>query len=51
MKVVDGHQVVYAAAHSKVGDLVVQDDCDEITLFLGNFHHCHIRNYDERLTD
>ncbi len=49
MTIVGARQVVFSAAHSEVGDLVVQDDGDEVTLFLGRFTHCHIGNYDDGL--
>ena len=45
-----GARVVFSAAHSEVGDLVVQDDGDEMTLFLGKFTHCHIGNHDDGLS-
>jgi len=50
-KIVGARQVVFSAAHAEVGDLIVQDDDDEVTVFLGRFTHCHIGNYDDGLTD
>ena len=51
MTIVGTRQVVFSAAHSEVGDLTVQDDGDEVTLFLGRLTHCHIGNCDNGLTE
>ena len=38
--------VTFAAKHPEVGDVQIQDDGDEVTLFAGNFTHGHFSNYD-----
>ena len=40
-------QLTIPAAHPEVGDIVLQDDDEEITAFLGHFTHRHFSNYDE----
>ena len=40
-------QLTIPASHPDVGDIVLQDDDEEITAFLGHFTHRHFSNYDE----
>ena len=40
-------RVTIPASHPDVGDVVLQDDGDEITAFVGNFTHSHFSNYDD----
>jgi hypothetical protein len=40
-------QLTIPASHPDVGDIVLQDDDEEITVFLGHFTHRHFSNYDE----
>ena len=40
-------QITVPASHPDVGGVVLQDDDDEITAFLGHFTHRHFSNYDE----
>jgi len=39
--------VVFHAIHPAVGDVVVHDDGDEVTVECGNFTHTHFANYDD----
>jgi len=39
--------VTFPAKHPQVGDLQINDDGDEITLFAGKFTHGHFSNYDK----
>jgi len=40
-------QITIPASHPQVGDVVLQDDENEITAFVGNFTHSHFANYDD----
>jgi hypothetical protein len=40
-------QLTIAASHPDVGDIVLRDDDEEITAYLGHFTHRHFSNYDE----
>jgi hypothetical protein len=46
-----GPIATFPAAHPDVGDLVIHDDGDELTLYVGNFTHVHFNNYDEALAE
>lgn len=35
------------AKHEEVGNIEIQDDYDELTIFVGNFTHWHAGYYDE----
>ena len=39
-------KITIPASHADVGDIVLQDDGDEITAFVGHFTHSHFSNYD-----
>jgi len=39
-------RAIVPAVHPDVGDIVLQDDGDEITAFVGHFTHSHFSNYD-----
>jgi hypothetical protein len=39
-------QLTIPAAHPDVGDVVLQDDDEEITAYVGHFTHSHFANYD-----
>jgi hypothetical protein len=39
----------FPAIHPEVGDLVIQDDGDELTVYVGNFTHVHFDNVDDTL--
>jgi hypothetical protein len=43
----DPPQVTVPASHPEVGDLVLQDYDNEVTVFLGRFTHRHFGNYDD----
>jgi hypothetical protein len=47
----DNSVAVFSSKHPDIGDLVIQDDGDEFTIFLGRFTHVHFNNYDEGLSD
>jgi hypothetical protein len=40
----------FPAVHPDVGDLVIRDDGDELTIYVGNFTHVHFDSVDETLT-
>ncbi|MFL6500678.1 MAG: hypothetical protein ACJ8LL_08205 [Candidatus Udaeobacter sp.] len=40
-------QITIPASHPDVGDVVLQDDEEEITAYLGHFTHRHFSNYDD----
>lgn len=40
-------QITIPAAHPEIGDLVLQDDDDEVTAFVGRFTHSHFSNYED----
>ncbi len=39
-------RAIIPAAHPDVGDIMFQDDGDEVTVYAGNFTHGHFANYD-----
>lgn len=39
--------VTFPAKHPSVGDILIYDEGDEITLVAGNFTHGHFSNYDD----
>jgi hypothetical protein len=41
--------VVFPPQHPAVGDVAIQDDGDELTLYLGGFSHIHFSNDDDTL--
>ena len=41
----------FPAVHPDVDDLIVQDDGDELTIYVGRFTHVHLGNYDEGVTE
>ena len=41
---------LFPAAHPEVGDILLYDDGDEVTVVAGNFTHSHICNYEDDLT-
>jgi len=41
---------VIPAAHPEVGDILINDDDDEATLFIGDITHNHYNPYDESLS-
>ena len=41
----------YSSHHPEVGSAAIQDDGDEITLFLGNKTHLHFGSYDETISE
>jgi hypothetical protein len=45
-----GPVATFPAAHPDVGDLLIHDDGDEFTVYLGRFTHVHFNCYDEALT-
>jgi hypothetical protein len=40
-------QLIIPAAHPDVGDVVLLDDEEEITAYIGHFTHSHFANYDD----
>ena len=40
-------QLTIPGSHPDVGDIVLQDNNDEITIFVGHFTHSHFANYDD----
>jgi hypothetical protein len=46
----EGGTVTFPARHPEVGDVVVRDDVDEITIILGNFTHSHFGCYDSTIS-
>ena len=44
-------RVTVPAANPEVGDVVFQDDGDEITAFVGHFTHSHFSNYEDISAD
>jgi hypothetical protein len=46
-----GPVATFPAAHADVGDLVIDDDGDEFTVYVGKFTHVHFSDYDESLTE
>lgn len=48
----DNHKfAVFTAVHREIGDFILYDDGDELTLCLGNFTHVHFSNYEAALSD
>lgn len=43
--------LTFPAKHPDVGAIEIHDDGNELTLYLGNFTHSHISNYDEGISD
>jgi hypothetical protein len=43
-------RAVFPCVHPEVGDIVIHDDGDELTIYAGNFTHGHFSNYDEKLS-
>jgi len=41
---------IFPAIHLDVGDVVIHDDGDELTLYIGEHTHGHFSNYDDALT-
>jgi hypothetical protein len=41
---------VFPKIHSDVGNVEIQDDGDEVTVFVGRFTHVHFGNYDDDLS-
>ena len=46
-----GPVATFPAAHADVGELVIHDDGDEFTLYVGKFTHVHFGDYDESLSE
>ena len=42
--------IVFPARHPHVGDLVISDDGDEATVYIGAITHSHFGSYDESLS-
>jgi hypothetical protein len=42
---------VFPALHPEVGDILIYDDGDELTLVAGKFTHGHFASYDDSLSD
>jgi hypothetical protein len=47
----EGPVATFPAAHPGVGDLVIVDDGDELTIYIGDLTHRHFDNYDEGLEE
>jgi hypothetical protein len=47
----DNHQVIIPPIHEGFGNLEIEDDIDELIVFVGNFTHWHAGCYDERLSE
>lgn len=45
------HLISIPAKHGDVGTIDIQDDFDELTVFVGNFTHWHVGCYEENLTE
>ncbi len=45
----EDHVISIQEAHPEVGSIDIQDDIDELIIFVGNFTHWHIECYDESL--
>lgn len=45
------HLISIPARHEDVGKIDIQDDFDELTVFVGNFTHWHVGCYEESLTE
>ena len=43
-------RVIIPAAHATVGDIILYDDGDEITAYVGQFTHSHFSNYENIAT-
>ena len=42
---------VFPAAHAEVGDVTIDDDGNEATVYIGEITHGHFNPYDERLSE
>ena len=45
------HLISIPPKHDEVGSIDIQDDFDELTVFVGNFTHWHVGCYEEDLTE
>jgi hypothetical protein len=45
------HLISIAPKHPDVGSIDIQDDDDEITVFIGNFTHWHVGCYEDKLSE
>lgn len=45
------HLISVPAKHEDVGSVHIQDDFDELTVFVGNFTHWHVGCYEEGLNE
>jgi hypothetical protein len=43
-------RAVFSAMHPEVGNVEIHEDGNEIIIYLGNFTHVHLANYDENLS-
>jgi hypothetical protein len=41
---------VFPGVHPEVGDVIIMDDGEELTLYAGKFTHGHFSNYEDNLT-
>jgi hypothetical protein len=42
-----GRYAVFPAVHPLVGDIAIDEDGDDLIVYLGNFTHAHLGHYDE----
>jgi hypothetical protein len=47
----ENYLVIIPSLHEEIGNIEIQDDYSQFTIFIGDFTHLHVGHYNETLSD